>query len=116
VKSSPNNRHSAERQSTRNYAPPSVQETAQQTTGTIQTPTEQQYSQSSYPSSQYAAVPSYGRYDPYEAVPNIPPRPAAVPPLPPKRQTDADSVNNDAASDHRSNRQGNFLGKFKRGQ
>jgi GTP-binding protein EngB required for normal cell division len=109
------NRHSGDRSSTRNYAPPSVQETSQQATGTIPSSAEQQYNPSSYPNSQYSAVPSYGRYDPYEAAPNIPPRPAAVPPLPPKRQENGDGVRDDSSSDHRANRQGNFLGKaFKR--
>jgi hypothetical protein len=118
VKTSPtSNRHSGDRHTSRNYTPTSTsaQESWQQTTGTIPTEQQQQYSQPTYPNSQYSAVPSSGRYDPYEAAPNIPPRPAAVPPLPPKRQGDNDSLRDDAASDHRSNRQANFLGKFKRG-
>jgi hypothetical protein len=117
VKTSPtSNRHSADRHTSRNYTPTSVQDPWQQTNGTIPTEQPQQYNQPTYPNSQYSAVPNNGRYDPYEAAPNIPPRPAAVPPLPPKRQGDNESVRDDASSDHRANRQGNFLGKFKRQQ
>jgi hypothetical protein len=94
------NRHSVERSASR--------ATVQDATTPTQADT---YSSNSYPSSRYASVPDYGRYDPRDAgnsaAPNMPPR---NPPIPPKRPTDVESEHTDANSEHKTKARGLFGG------